>query len=299
MTVMNRPLTFSRNALFTSVALCAAIGGCADSRVAESQAAAPLADGRQSTPDQTKSSDLPSGKSNGDQPQVPEDPAAPPSDERVKRDLNHSVTQILEIQMSDRPGNKSWNETHQQYFWERGVTLVQQSGQFGENSNVRSLIGGFARYEITGGRYNFREFKTLWVEYEGIPRPEDSEILQVIHGRLADFLRGASASMINRNNLVIEIAPADEQKYTWHSPNSLSVRVSVTADIVISNTEVVTQRKLWDCRLYRDAQEQPWVRVVGTPVPGQSKELKRLQISPDELRKVPRLSTQLKTSADQ
>jgi len=142
--------------------------------------------------------------------------------------------------------------------------VVKRDANLAQFPQAKLLVTGFVRYEITGGKYVYREFKVAENEYEGIPRPSDEEAVRIVKQHLADFLRGPFNSMVNTDKIKLEFARPDEQKWVWHSPESVEFRVRVSYDTIVSATEVASIQSVWDARLYRDKVDQPWQRITGS-----------------------------------
>ena len=207
------------------------------------------------------------------------DPTVPPSDDRVRQDLTSDG--VLEIKLGREKGKKSWNSAHSQYFWEK-YAEVKRAAHLSGVKDAKVIIKGWARYEITGGRYNYREFKVGSNEYEGIPSPSDEEAIAFIKSKLADFLRGPANSMVNAEKIEVTMAGPDEQKWVWHNANSVSFNVRVKYDRILSYTEVGSFDDLWEARIYRNDIHSPWHNVVGSQRRGQ--ELQRKTYTAEQVR---------------
>jgi hypothetical protein len=210
------------------------------------------------------------------------DPYAPPTDEQVIADI--SKPGVISVELSSRAGNKEWSTAHDQYFWEKGATVVRPATIAGAPPEARVRIVGFARYEITGGRYSYREFKVSTNEYEGIDAPSTEESLQFVRDHLRDFLGGVNNVVVNADT--IEIAPADDAGWTWHSMQSVSFNVNVAYDQVVSYTEIARMEGPWEARFYRDGPTGPWQRIMGSQ--GRMKEVSRTTHTAEEVEAMPR-----------
>ncbi|MEZ6096767.1 MAG: hypothetical protein R3C03_21505 [Pirellulaceae bacterium] len=227
------------------------------------------------------------------------DPYAVPTDKQVIQDVTGEGKDIISVVPSTKNGKKSWSPTFSQYFWERGLTIKKKVTRFGDANDIVCNIGGFARYEITDGRYNYREFKTLWVEYEGFPRPTDDEILAFAKENMEGFLRGHAARIVHPDDVKIQMAPADEQKYTWHNPNSMSVNLVVECDKIRSNTTLASVRQLFEIRMYRDSPDGKWLRLIGSTDSTKETELSTQELPAEEIREMETLSQRFRAQGKQ
>lgn len=219
------------------------------------------------------------------QPAAPaEDAYAPPTDDQIKKDIAGNASGIISIELSKEPGKKSWSDAHSQYFWERSATIKRQANIDGA-PEAKLIVTGFARYELTAGRYVYREYKVADNQYEGIAKPSDDEALGFIKSHLNDILAGESGAIVNGDKVEVSLVPAEEQKWEWSNAKSVSFKIRVKYDRETSYTEVTSFEVAMTAKIFRDDPKGPWLRAIG--MDKESKELGKKTMTAEELRALP------------
>jgi hypothetical protein len=179
---------------------------------------------------------------------------AQPSDARTRKDL--SAKGILSIRLLGR-GSRVWSDVHKQYMWHRSAVIVR-TAQLREFPNAKLEIGGIATYFIVGGGYSFNRFLVGYNSYSGIPAPSTKTVLGLVNANLAEFL----GDYYYRSSVgeVQPIALASDPKWEWHSPNSVSLRLTSGITQKISSTELEKKKIVMNVRLYRDSIKSPWTK---------------------------------------
>jgi hypothetical protein len=110
------------------------------------------------------------------------------------------------------------------------------------------VIGGLARYVLTGDRYKYYKFLSTYNEYEGIPAPEDGELTKFVERNLGKVFAG-------RDHTITEVSSVDiagEGKWIWHSATSFTVPFTIAYKYKNSYTTIESRRDLFDVRFYRE-----------------------------------------------
>lgn len=183
---------------------------------------------------------------------------AQPSDAELKTKLTHARTVSVTL---GKPGTKSWSSTYKKYMWTRDFTAKLKT----EDPEIFIIVKGYAAYDITGARYVFWRTFTTSNNYEGIPDPTASEVQDLI----AKF--GIEKFMGNYYfNRIIgkleSIKLAEEPKFEWHTPNSVSLNVTAVymerIDDIGGKERVA---RVFQVRLYRDNTKSEWKNMISSP----------------------------------
>lgn len=177
--------------------------------------------------------------------------AAQPSDKQVKKDL--SSKGVKKITLTKKRGTKQWNADVNAYEFVRGAEIIRD---YPELKGVDLVVVGDAVYQQSGKAWRYWKFRVIENRYTGIPNPTADEIMALVSADLA-----ALVSPYWYNRIVGELRGlrlADEPQWTWHSPASVSFRMVVGYDAIISDTEIETVDQVYEVRLYRDDHESPW-----------------------------------------
>jgi hypothetical protein len=176
---------------------------------------------------------------------------AQPSDAQIKKDvIGNNAKNVVSIKLSDKGGTKAWSSAHLQYFWERGVVAVKKAG-IPEYPNATVEIGGLARYNIIGGGFKYREFKVMWNKYFGIPKPSLAEIEKLLRSDLPKLV-GEHAYETEIVSDIKNLKLADDPKWEWHTPNSVSLNLVGYFNRLAGDNKVESLAQVYRVRLYRD-----------------------------------------------
>jgi|GEM_PF-2660065 len=180
--------------------------------------------------------------------------AAKPTDKDIIKQI--SRPNMSEIKLSKTGG--SYSTYNLQHWWTRGVTYKINAG-LKEFPDAKIKIGAEARYRIVGENYDFDKLKTVWNEYEGIPMPQDSEILNILKNDIVSFVQPYNWNqMISKPEGPILSSDPAIRKTQWHSANSFSIHVQAKFSVISSYTEVQDKWTDFTVRFYRDDIKQPW-----------------------------------------
>ena len=140
-----------------------------------------------------------------------------PSDAHIKKDLTGAKTVSVSL---GKPGKVEWSKTYKKFVWTRDFTAQVKA----DDPEIFLLVKGYAAYDVMGGKYVFWRSFTTSNSYEGIADPTASDVEALI-GKF-----GAEKFMGNYyfNSVVGKIESiklADELKFEWHTPNSVSFNV--------------------------------------------------------------------------
>ncbi len=179
---------------------------------------------------------------------------AQPTDADVRKQLTNSGTKT--IKFSKSTGTRQWNSDVGNWEWVRGVEIVRAS----EFPGIDLVVIGDAVYQNTGpNKYSYWKFRVASNEYLGIPNPTEKEVLDFVGKDWAKFY-GFYFQKITKLHSGPTLAA--KPGWTWHSPNSVSFKMKLKFDHIISNTEVETVDTLWEVRLYRDDPKAPWKNML-------------------------------------
>ena len=183
---------------------------------------------------------------------------AQPTDAEIKKQLTHAKTVSVTL---GKPGTREWSSTYKKYVWNRSFTAKLRT----DDPDIFVIVKGYASYDIIGGRYVFWRTFTTSNSYEGIPDPTPADVQALITKfGLEQFLGNYQFNHVIGK--VESIGLAEEPKYEWHTPNSVSFNVTTiyterTNDVGGKERVMRTLR----IRLYRDNPKQEWLRIMSTP----------------------------------
>ena len=204
---------------------------------------------------------------------------AQPSDAQIIKDLKSPG--VLSVTLSKKGGGKVWSRTDLQYYWERGA-VVTRKADVPDMPDVKLEIGGLATYTIVGGKYVFKKFYVTWNDYQGIPKPTEKEIMTLMETDRRKVFGYAYNRIVGD---VEKLKLADDPKWTWHTPNSVSFNMVVVAPQIINNTDVARIQQIYEVRLYRDKVKDPWKNFISSPGQGdERKELSKKTYTAEEVR---------------
>jgi hypothetical protein len=189
---------------------------------------------------------------------------AQPSDADIKKEITNSTTK--QIKFTKTTGTRQWNSDYGNWEWVRGVEVIRTSDYPG----IDVVVTGDVVYQYTGtGKYSYWKFRVLENKYLGIANPPAQEITAFISKDWPKFY-GHYFQKITK--LHSQPALANEPRWTWHSPNSVSFLMTQRFDFIASAIELQTIDINWDVRLYRDDPKSPWKNGVVRKAEGAKKE---------------------------
>ncbi|HEU4387551.1 MAG TPA: hypothetical protein VFV34_07125 [Blastocatellia bacterium] len=202
--------------------------------------------------------------------------AQAPTDAQTRKDVTGPKTVSVTL---GKPGTVEWSGTYKKYMWTRSFTAKLRT----ETPDVFVIVKGYAAYDVIGGRYTFWRTFTTSNSYEGIPDPTPQEI----QGLVEKFGRKEFIGAYAYQNAVGEIEAlrlADEPKFEWHTPNSVSFDVLAVYAEKVSYTKVEKVERIHRIRLYRDGVKEAWARLMTTP--GERKVLETKTYAEQQLRRM-------------
>jgi hypothetical protein len=180
-----------------------------------------------------------------------------PTDAQMKKELTAPKTVSVTL---GKPGKIEWSSTYKKYMWTRSFTAKLRT----ETPDVFVLVKGYAAYDVMGGRYVFWRTFITSNSYEGIPDPTPQDVQALID----KFGRKQFLGVYQYQNAVGEIEAlrlADEPKFEWHTPNSVSFDIVAVYSEKVSYTQVEKVERVLRIRLYRDGVKQEWARLMTNP----------------------------------
>jgi len=182
---------------------------------------------------------------------------AQPTDAQIKRDISGPKTVSVTL---GKPGKREWSTTYKKYMWTRNFEAKVKTN----DPKVFTIVGGYAAYDIVGGRYQYWRTFTSWNRYDGIPNPTDDDVKALI----AKFgpQKFLGNYYFNRVEGEIEsLALADDPKFEWHTPNSVSFRVTTVYTERINDIGGKKRMKRnFEIRLYRPDTSAEWNNMIST-----------------------------------
>ena len=176
---------------------------------------------------------------------------AQPTDAQIKKQITGPLTVSVTLGV---PGKIEWSKTYKKYVWSRNFTSKLKTDEPG----VFLLVSGYASYDVMGGRYVFWRTFTSSNSYEGLPNPTAADVQRLI-ARFGqkEFMRDYWYN--NVVGRVESIGLADDPKYEWHTPNSMSF--NIVAVYTHKTNEVGGKERgarTFRIRLYRDNTKAEW-----------------------------------------
>lgn len=183
--------------------------------------------------------------------------AAQPSDAEITKQLTHAKTVSVTL---GKPGTREWSSTYKKYVWNRNFAAKLKT----DTPDIFVIVKGYASYDIVGARYAFWRTFITSNNYEGIPDPTAADVQALIKKfGLEQFLGNYNFNHVIGQ--VESIGLADEPKFQWHTPNSVSF--NVTAIYTERTNDVGGKERVsrtLEIRLYRDNPKQEWLRMMST-----------------------------------
>lgn len=177
--------------------------------------------------------------------------SAQPTDAQLKKQLTAARTVSVTL---GKPGTIAWSSTYKKYVWSRNFTAKLKT----DEPDVFLLVKGYASYDVMGGRYVFWRTFTSSNSYEGLPNPTAADV-QALIARFGqkEFMRDYWYN--NVVGKVESIGLADDPKYEWHTPNSMSF--NIVAVYTHKTNEIGGKERgsrTFRIRLYRDNTKAEW-----------------------------------------
>jgi hypothetical protein len=183
--------------------------------------------------------------------------SAQPTDAQIKKDLTGAKTVSVTL---GKPGKLEWSSTYKKYIWTRSFTAKLKT----DDPEIFVIVRGYIAYDVIGGKYiKWRTFTTS-NNYEGIPDPTADDVQTLVRKfGLEQFMGNYYFNRVIGK--VESIGLADEPKFEWHTPNSVSFNVvAVYTERIndIGGKERVA--RTFRIRLYRDNPKAEWKNMIST-----------------------------------
>lgn len=202
---------------------------------------------------------------------------AQPSDTEIKKQLTNPNT--IEIKFTKTTGTRQWNSSTGNWEYVRGVIMKQKSFEYPE---YKVTIGGDAVYQQTaGGKYSYWKFRSLYQFFEGIPNPSAADIQGVIEKDWKKFYGHRFAKIVKLHTLP---QLAAEPAWMWHTPKSVSFKMSYTIDIITSNIHLETRNENCEIRFYRDELKGEWKNFIVSNAAGET--VTKKELTPEEIKQL-------------
>ena len=185
---------------------------------------------------------------------------AVPSDAQVLKDVGGNGKGIISKKLRG-PGRRVWSDGYKQYVWDRSVVVVRKAG-IPEFPKATVEVGGIASYYYAGaGKFSYNRFFVTYNSYNGIPAPSAAQISDLIEKDRPGFFGHTY------NSIVGTPAPmrlATKPEWNWHTPNSVSFRMTTAYTRKASYTTLEKSNAVFDVRLYRDGVKKPWIKFFSS-----------------------------------
>ena len=181
--------------------------------------------------------------------------SAQPSDAQLKKQLTGAKTVSVTL---GKAGKREWSSTYKKYMWTRSFSAKLKTNEPG----IFVIVKGYAAYDIIGGRYSYWRTFTTSNSYEGIPDPSASDIQGLIEKfGVEKFMGNAYFRRIIGH--LESIGLSEEPNYEWHTPNSVSLNVTV---VYTERTNDIGGKerlaRIFRIRLYRADTKSEWNNLI-------------------------------------
>jgi hypothetical protein len=182
---------------------------------------------------------------------------AQPTDAQLKKQLTAARTVSVTL---GKPGKIEWSSTYKKYVWTRSFTSKLKT----EDPTIFLIVKGYASYDVMGGRYVFWRTFTTSNSYEGIPDVTAEDVQALIKKFGVEIFMG----QYHYNHVigkVESIGLADEPKFEWHTPNSVSF--NIVAVYTFRTNDIGGRERgarTFNIRLYRDNTKSEWKNLLST-----------------------------------
>jgi hypothetical protein len=184
-----------------------------------------------------------------------------PSDAKVIADVTPADTEnVVDVDVvKNRSGESYLHRDDLVWYFDRGVVIKRKAG-LAEAPDALVVVGGLARYQLVGDRYEYARFLTTYNEYEGIPAPSESELTEYVEDNLKKVF-------VSRDHNIVEISSIrlkPDTPWTWHAPTSFSVPFQISYKHRNSNTTIEERDDLFDIRFYKKKIDEPIHALMAT-----------------------------------
>jgi len=184
--------------------------------------------------------------------------SAQPTDAQIKKDLTGAKTVSVTL---GKPGAMEWSKTYKKFVWTRSFTAKVKT----DDPEIFVIVKGYASYDVMGGKYVFTRSFITSNSYEGIADPTTADVQALINKfGVEKFIGNYDFNRVIGKIESIELA--NEPKFQWHTPNSVSfnvVAVFTKRTNDVGGRERI--RQTYEIRLYRDDVKAAWKNLMSTP----------------------------------
>ncbi len=154
-----------------------------------------------------------------------------PSDAEVIADVTPDDTEnVVSVEVvPGKSGEAYLHENDLAWYFDRGV-VVKRKAPLDGAPNAVVAVGGLARYVWTGSGYQYSRFLTTYNEYEGIPAPDDDELLDYVNDHLADVFQSRDHTIVEISSVKLADSPRK-----WHSVTSFTVPFRISYKYIKNN----------------------------------------------------------------
>ncbi|HRR08198.1 MAG TPA: hypothetical protein PLO56_05860 [Rhodothermales bacterium] len=203
---------------------------------------------------------------------------AQPSDAEIRAKLTDANTLSVKLVGT---GVRSWNDAFGNWEWRRGAEVLKKSTQYG---GLKVMLYGTAIYQYTGaGKYAWKQFYVGQTKYDGLPDPNEDEIMAFINADRAKFFGYYYGKIV-----ALKEGPTLIPEFNWETPMRVVFKMKVVSEQIASNTKLETVEQLYEVRFYRDEMTQPWQRMISSF--GERKILSSRELNAEEVRRMPTLA---------
>ena len=190
-----------------------------------------------------------------------EDGRALPSDKQVIADITPANDPDV-VDVSVVAGSVGESYLHRDslvWTFDRGAVVKRRAG-LPEVPDAVVVVGGLARYQLVGDRYEFRRFLTTYNEYEGIPAPSRKELTRFVRENVANVFVGREHNILAVDDIELQ----RDEPWTWHTPNSFTAPFLVSYTERRNNTTLEQRVGIYEIRFYRDSVTSPLRSLLPT-----------------------------------
>jgi len=179
---------------------------------------------------------------------------AQPTEAEIKKQMLSAPGAVSCAIVGD--GTRTWNSDYNNYEYARGVEVVYTT----EWPDIKVKATGSAVYQYMGnGQYSYRKMRVSENQYLGIPNPTGAEVLSLINTNQQGFYTPQYYEIVE---VLEQPRLADQPRWFWHRPTSVSFLVRTKYCIISSYTTIDTLEDVREVRLYRDDMKGPWQRFI-------------------------------------
>jgi len=184
-----------------------------------------------------------------------------PDDAQVIRDVTPRDREgVIDVATVDgSSGEAYFHSGDLAWYFDRGVVVRRKANIAGLPDAVL-VVGGLARYVYNGNSYEYAKLLVSYNEYEGIPRPSDADLVELVENRLPEVFVG-------REHLVLGVDTVrlvKDRRPTWHSATSFSVPFVIRYRYRTSNTSIDDRHDVFEIRFYKQEVDSPIHALMAT-----------------------------------